>query len=165
MYAKQKGASDEAIEILEKGMKNIASLSPDIDIKMISGSGAAGGFSGGLHLFLGAKIVSAQDLLFEDVNLSKAVNEADYVITGEGKIDAQTHQGKLVSSILQLSSCKKFILVAGQIKGEHLWDNVIFSTSLMQVGMSEQESMKNARSLLLKKGEEVVVYLKSKMRV
>jgi len=64
IYAKQKGANQEQIEFLDKGLRNLNSAhikTKGIDLQKVAGSGAAGGLAGGAYAFLGAKVVSAAD--------------------------------------------------------------------------------------------------------
>jgi glycerate kinase len=162
IYGPQKGATQEDLAVLEKGIKHISSLFPAIDINTIAGSGAAGGLAGGFHLFLKSKIVSATDILFNEINLNQKVQDADIVITGEGKLDSQSLNGKLVSKITDLSNQKKFIILAGEIQEGIQFKNVIHISSLKTEGMSTEEAMQNAEALMVKKGKEIGLFLKNK---
>ncbi len=162
IYGPQKGATENMLTILENGIKNIASLFSDIDINNIPGSGAAGGLAGGFHLFLGAKIVSATDILFAEINLQEKVNDSDYVITGEGKLDSQSLNGKLVSKIIELNPQKKCIIVAGEIEANLQLGKAIYVSTLKTPAMSTEEAILNAENLMLKKGEEIGNFLKNK---
>lgn len=162
VYAAQKGATPTMQKNLEAGIKNIASLFPQIPVQQIPGAGAAGGLAGGLHLFLGARIVPATSLLFEEADLPGKVSRADIVVTGEGRIDAQTLHGKLVSRILALSPEKKFILVAGRIERELRSPVVLQQFPLTGSGIPAEEAMRNARKLMVKQGKELAKFLENK---
>jgi glycerate kinase len=162
IYAPQKGATENMLIILENGIKNIVSLFPDIDINTIPGSGAAGGLAGGLHLFLGAKIVSATDILFDATNLHQKVNDAELVITGEGRLDSQSLNGKLISKITDLSPQRKFIIVAGEMEEGLQFEKALRIYTLKTPEMSTEEAMQNAESLILHKGKEIGDFLKNK---
>lgn len=162
VYAAQKGATPAMRKTLEAGIKNIASLFPDVPVQEIPGAGAAGGLAGGFHLFLGARIVPATTLLFEEAGLAARVSRADIVVTGEGRIDAQTLHGKLVSRILALSPEKKFILVAGRIERELRSPAVLEQFSLTAGGMPAEEAMRQARRLMVKQGRELAKFLENK---
>ncbi len=98
-YARQKGASDKEILQLEAGMRNIHQIvynDKNIRLNRMKGSGAAGGVSGILHAYLNAEIVSGAELIFKLINLDKKIKQCALIITGEGRIDAQTGQGKLI---------------------------------------------------------------------
>jgi glycerate kinase len=120
VFGKQKGASINDIELLDQGLKNFATIFEadfGIDLQNIPGSGAAGGLAGGGIVFLSGKIVSGTDQIFKMCSFEEKIKISDLVITGEGKIDHQTFEGKLVSAVLNLCDKynKKVILVAGKI--------------------------------------------------
>jgi glycerate kinase len=71
-----------------------------IDLQQVPGSGAGGGFAGGLHAFMNAELKRGTDVIFEITNFYEAVAWADVVITGEGRLDNQTLQGKLVHGVV-----------------------------------------------------------------
>lgn len=162
VYGPQKGASPEMLSLLESGIKNIASLFTDIDINNIPGSGAAGGLAGGLHLFLGTKIVSATDILFADIDLKEKVDKSDLVITGEGRLDSQSLNGKLVSKITDLCQSKKCIIIAGEVEENLFIKNALHISALKTPEMSTEEAILNAENLMRKKGEEIGNFLKNK---
>jgi len=103
-FAKQKGATQEQIEFLECGMLNFAKVIANrfkIKVNEIRGGGAAGGMGAGLSVMLNAKIKSGVEEILNIVGFDKIVNGADLVITGEGKIDGQSKDGKVVSGIIK----------------------------------------------------------------
>lgn len=109
MYGPQKGATPAMIENLEAGMLHFAAVVKrqlGMDVEAIKGGGAAGGMGAGCCAFLGARIISGAELLFAYSKAEKHIQEADIVITGEGKIDNQTWNGKLVHSVAQL--CRQY---------------------------------------------------------
>lgn len=71
-----------------------------INVDMIKGSGAAGGLGGGAVIFLNATIVSGVDAIFDMIIFSQKVRNCDIVITGEGKVDKQTLNGKVIAGVL-----------------------------------------------------------------
>ncbi len=98
MFARQKGATDEMINALDKGLTHFAAViraQTGKDITKEPGSGAAGGAAGGMLAFTNAHIVSGSDLVLDLANFGTALNNASLVITGEGHIDTQTMKGKL----------------------------------------------------------------------
>lgn len=97
VFAPQKGADAEATERLEKALVHFKELLLKlgfIDVFSLPGSGAAGGFAGGMASVAGAEIVSGSDLVIESVRLAEALQTADFLITGEGKSDRQTLMNK-----------------------------------------------------------------------
>lgn len=123
VFAKQKGATPEMIEILEKGMLNWQTVLTEYtkkDVKNIVGGGAAGGMGASLCSVLNAEIKSGVDEILNIVDFSEELTDADYVITGEGRIDEQSIDGKVVSGVI--SRAKKegvpVIAIVGTIKGD-----------------------------------------------
>ena len=119
-FAKQKGADKTAIQLLESGMINFANVLNDkynIDVNAILGGGAAGGMGAGLSVMLNAKIVSGVEEILKIVNFDDKIKDADYIITGEGKIDRQSKDGKVVSGIIKHAKAlnKPVIAIVGTI--------------------------------------------------
>jgi glycerate kinase len=153
VYAKQKGANSKEIEILNEGLINF-----DIQIKKyfkkdianMEGAGAAGGLGAGALSFLNAKLVSGIDFVFEQTNFeSYFAQNIDLIITGEGSIDKQTLEGKVVKGIcdkakkLNIPVC----IISGIIKDQQLiLDklNPIALNSIMELEVSTEEAMNNA---------------------
>ncbi len=109
VYAAQKGASPTEIEILDAGLQSSSALIEQQFGKKISdlpGSGAAGGIAAGLVGLLNAHLQAGFKLISELTDLEAKVAKADLVISGEGKLDGQSLQGKVVGGLAQL--CKKY---------------------------------------------------------
>lgn len=107
VYASQKGAGEEDIDLLEKGLEHLAGVVKDTFGKTASdlpGSGAAGGAAFGLHTFLGAGFVRGVEFMLDLTDTKKLFEgqSADLLITGEGAIDEQTLQGKLIHGVVEL---------------------------------------------------------------
>lgn len=160
VYAPQKGASDKEVEQLENGLLNITKLFPESELQNIPGTGAAGGFAGGMHLFLHAEIVPATSLLFAHINLKQHIEEASYIITGEGTIDLQTLNGKLISRITEISNNKKVILISGSQKVQLNSPNICYSAQLKQPGMSTSFAIEHAAQLLKEKTKEILEFIR-----
>lgn len=95
MFARQKGASDDDIILMEKGFENICSLL-ERDGLISSAeklSGAGGGLAAGLQAFFGAQVVFSKDFIINDLEL-KTFEDMDIVITGEGRFDKQSLMNK-----------------------------------------------------------------------
>lgn len=97
VYGPQKGASKEQIEEMDMWMKSYAELSrkilPEADPDF-PGSGAAGGMGFALKYYLGAELVSGSKLVLEVTRLEEYIQKSDILITGEGRIDGQSLNGK-----------------------------------------------------------------------
>ncbi|GEP43023.1 glycerate kinase [Brevifollis gellanilyticus] len=74
-----------------------------VDAAEVPGAGAAGGLGYGLIAFCGAELVSGFDLVADAVNLKQRIAAADLVITGEGRLDAQTLHGKGPVGVAQMA--------------------------------------------------------------
>ena len=101
VFAPQKGASPEMVEILDQNLSHFADLVKQqlkIDVKNIAGAGAAGGLGFGLMAFAGATIRSGVEIVIEETQLTEKIAQADYVFTGEGGIDFQTKFGNCAKS-------------------------------------------------------------------
>ena len=108
IYGAQKGASEDDILFLDKGLESFAKVLQstfNVNVQNISGAGAAGGVGGGAVVFLNAKLASGVDLVMELANFDEVLEGADWVITGEGQLDGQTFSGKTINGVVQ--SAKK----------------------------------------------------------
>ncbi len=106
VYAPQKGASPEEVKVLEEGLRHFASLLKIelmADVAHLKGAGAAGGLGAGAIAFLNAKLVRGIEFVMEATGFERFLKEADLVITGEGKIDGQSLEGKLIDGIAKLA--------------------------------------------------------------
>src|SRR5213076_197396 len=93
-------------EILESGLKRLADIATrDLgrDFRDTAGAGAAGGLGFGLMTFCGAQVKSGFEIVAEFVELRSAIEEADVVITGEGRLDEQTLEGKAPAGVARLA--------------------------------------------------------------
>ena len=98
MYGPQKGANEKTVKELDSSLNNFALLCEktfERKTKNIKGCGAAGGLGFGLITFLNASLLSGIDIVLNRVNLNEHLKDATLIITGEGKIDAQTCLGKV----------------------------------------------------------------------
>ena len=101
IYSPQKGATKDQVLRLENALQHFASLTGTLDTP---GSGAAGGSAFGLCALWGAKIEKGAPKIAELCGIDAALNIADLVITGEGRLDFQSFQGKVVGHISQLAA-------------------------------------------------------------
>lgn len=118
MFGPQKGAGPREIEILFGRLQSLQSayLERGVDVSSIPGSGAAGGLAGGL-VVAGARIVSGIDLVSSLVGLDERIENADLVITGEGRLDPTSWEGKVVAGVARraLDHHVGVVVFAGQI--------------------------------------------------
>lgn len=98
VYGPQKGATPEMVDILDGNLEYMAALIKrqlGVDIREVPGAGAAGGVGGGLLAFCGARLERGIEYILDLVEMDRRVQEADVVITGEGRMDGQTVFGKV----------------------------------------------------------------------
>ena len=100
IYSPQKGATPEQVSILAEGLKNFLEVSGANDFP---GAGAAGGTPFGLKLAWGCDLESGALAVAKMIGLEKQISDADLVITGEGRLDAQSEYGKVVGVVSHLA--------------------------------------------------------------
>ncbi len=118
VFARQKGADQTAIRLLDRGLANFARVVEEkwnLDLQRIPGAGAAGGLGGGAIAFLGARLRSGVEMMIELTGLEARIARADLVITGEGCLDEQTLTGKAVAGVARLAGRhgKKLAVICG----------------------------------------------------
>lgn len=164
IYGPQKGATQTQIAELDKGMRHLADLillNWKKDISKIPGAGAAGGIAGGLFGILNnVKLKNGFDFLSDLIDLENKITEADLIITGEGQLDDQSFDGKVIGKIKDLSILhqKPLIVVCGinQLKGDSLSpDKSIDIFETMKYAKDQKDSMDNAEFYLVKIAQDI----------
>ena len=122
VYGPQKGATAETVQRLDAGLRRFAAAierASGRSVLELPGGGAAGGAGAGLTGLLGAKLVRGVDLLAKVVRLDSEIRRADVIFTGEGRIDHQTAQGKVISGLATRARAAGVPLVAlvGCVRG------------------------------------------------
>ncbi len=118
VFAPQKGADDEMVKRLDGGLRNMSGvIKKDLgaDVADMPGAGAAGGLGAGAVVFLGAELQRGIDLMLDYGGFAAEAAKADLVITGEGRLDSQSMQGKVISGVARrcAPSGKKLIVICG----------------------------------------------------
>ncbi|MDF2946875.1 MAG: glycerate kinase [Bacillales bacterium] len=124
VYGPQKGASPETVQILDDNLKHYAKIlreKLDKEIEHYPGSGAAGGLGAGTLAFLNATLESGFEIISSLTRLEDHIKESDLVITGEGRIDSQTLNGKVIKGISDL--CNKYTIPLIALGGSVELDN------------------------------------------
>ncbi len=123
VFGPQKGADQEMVARLDAGLSHLADvIQRDIgkDVKDLPGAGAAGGMGAGTVAFFASQLKSGIETVLDAVGFDERLKDADMVFTGEGKIDGQSIQGKVISGIC--SHAKKqdvpVVAVVGTIDGD-----------------------------------------------
>lgn len=105
IFGPQKGATPAQVLELTARLHALADewkTTRGIDVTMLERAGAAGGFAGGLAV-LGARLVAGFDLVAEELGLADALADADLLVTGEGRLDVTTLEGKTIASLVALT--------------------------------------------------------------
>ncbi len=163
VYAPQKGATPDMVPKLDANLRHFAKVVREqlgVDVEHVPGAGAAGGLGAGLMAFLGAKLRSGTEIVFELVRLEERMRDADLVITGEGQIDSQTAFGKTPVGVAKLAKRygKPVIAVAGaigdgaEVVHAHGIDAVF---SIVNRPMTLEEAMGDVVHLLTSFGEQL----------
>lgn len=122
-YASQKGASPEEVEVLERGLENLARVAERC-LKTApvaeAGAGAAGGAGFGLRAFLGARLHSGVACVGRMARLEQALDTCQLVITGEGRVDASTRHGKVPVGVARLARRRGLpvLVIGGTVAAE-----------------------------------------------
>jgi glycerate 2-kinase len=113
IYAKQKGATKKEIQLLDAGLQHFAEKMSAFNCSPFTeGAGAAGGLGFGGLCFLNAELKSGIDVLLDVTNFDNELIDNDLIITGEGKLDRQTAEGKLISGIIKRAKKANIPVVA-----------------------------------------------------
>lgn len=156
VYAPQKGADPEEVESLDEGLKNFANILESTfgkNFSQIPGAGAAGGIGAGAMAFLNAEIRNGIDTIMDIVGFEKHLLDSDLVITGEGKFDQQTLEGKVIQGIIQQSQKhhKPVGVICGISTLEDYPDTIKYLFPLVDGQTSVEEALSNAYSLVGKR--------------
>ncbi len=114
VFAPQKGASAAQVKFLRNRLLSTAELYErrfGVDVTKIPGGGAAGGLAGGLFA-LGASLVPGFDVVAEELHFHEALGSCDVVITGEGRLDSTSFDGKVVGAVAEYAKRSKKPVVA-----------------------------------------------------
>lgn len=173
VFGSQKGATEENLVSLERGMTHYAKVIKDklgIDISMMPGAGAAGGLGAGLMVFTHAILQSGIETILDILQFPQIIKDADLVVTGEGMMDFQSIYGKVPSGVGR--ACKAhgipcIAIVGGMGKAAtNLYDYGIDSImTTINGAMPIQEALSNAEELFLNAAERMFRLVKIGMKV
>jgi glycerate 2-kinase len=168
IFGPQKGATQDMVEILDNNLHHFARIiMKDIgkDSEQVPGAGAAGGLGGGLMAFLSAELKRGVDIVLEATHLESQILDADFVITGEGKIDGQTIFGKTPIGVAKTAKRHNVpvIAIAGnvardsEVVHEHGIDAVF---SIVPGVVSLEDAFKNAHTYVEKIAANIATIIK-----
>ena len=164
VYGPQKGATPSMIEELDRGLKHYAQIiSRDLGIEVdnVPGAGAAGGLGAGIMAFLEGELTHGIELVMDALGLTKELKNCSLVLTGEGKLDAQSTYGKVPVGVARKAKQEgvPVVVLAGSVDEDleaiHQ-AGITACFSIISRPMSLEESMKNTAALLESVAAEVV---------
>ena len=115
VYGPQKGATSEMLIRLDDGLRNMSDLivrEMGIQVADMPGAGAAGGLGGAFKAFLNAELRKGAEMVLDAIGFDEIIKDADLVITGEGRIDAQTMTGKLPYAVARRAGAQGIPVLA-----------------------------------------------------
>jgi len=119
VYGPQKGGNRESLTHLDEGLRHIAALVGEQlgrpGLAEVPGAGAAGGLGFGGMAFLNASLKRGIEMVLDLVGFEAAVKRADLVITGEGHIDGQSLQGKLIQGVCRRAGGTPVVALCGKL--------------------------------------------------
>lgn len=124
VYAPQKGASPEEVELLDDNLRKLADLIKrqfKVDVSLIPGGGAAGAMGAGAVAFMNADLRPGIEYTMDIVGFEEKLEGADCVFTGEGSFDTQSLSGKVVCGIAAMSAKHHVpvVVIAGRNRNGH----------------------------------------------
>ncbi len=156
VYGPQKGANESEIESLDVGLRHLAvqmEAHLGVDVHQLEGGGAAGGLGAGLFGFLNGKMERGASWIADTIDLEEIMSTCDWVITGEGKIDQQTSQGKVVKYVCDIA--RKYQIPVAALCGTSELDidmqkmmGIDYVRSIVNRPMTLEQAVNDAYSLL-----------------
>ncbi len=164
VYGPQKGATPEMAEELDRALEHYAEVihrDLGIEVKEMPGAGAAGGLGAGVVAFLRADILPGVELVADAIGLSQHLQDADLLITGEGRVDAQSGYGKTVMGVASRAKALDVpvVVVAGSVGEGHesLYQHGVDAVvSITSRPMTLEEAMRNAEQLVKEAAEHII---------
>lgn len=156
VFGPQKGADAETVNTLDHAMRCLADVvhsNSGNDFRNVVSAGAAGGLGFGLLAFCNARIEGGFEVVANILELERRIAEADMVVTGEGRLDHQTLDGKGPAGVAAMARAagKRVIAFGGSVdetvKQSGIFNEVI---PIMDRNISVEEAMRNGASLLEK---------------
>lgn len=157
IYAPQKGATPQMVELLDEGLRNFARvvrLYNGREVDFVEGAGAAGGLGAGFVGVLGAKLQRGIDMVMEALRFEEILLGSDLVITGEGCIDYQTVMGKAPCGVLYAATRQGIPVVA--IGGCVKWCEALRESSFAAIEAATPEGMPLEEAMRKEVAEENV---------
>jgi glycerate kinase len=155
-FSPQKGATPAQVELLRRRLERLAQVYAEehgVDVLALDGAGAAGGLAGGLAA-AGARLAEGFEVVAEEVDLWERIEGADLVLTGEGFLDEQSFEGKVVGGVAGFAAEAgvRVVAIAGEVLDE-------VAGRIEAVSLVERYGDERARGATIACIEEVVAEL------
>lgn len=149
VFAPQKGADESMVKRLDDSLRHASEIIKrdiNIEVSQIKGSGAAGGMGAGSVAFLDADLKKGIDILLDAADFDKKAANADLIITGEGRLDYQSVNGKVISGIAKRAAKqnKTVIAICGS-RGEGADDILALGVTKLYFSCETQKSFKEIK--------------------
>lgn len=160
VYGPQKGANTQMLSELEKGVSHfheVTKTALSCDYSTYEGAGAAGGMGYALLSYLNASLKPGFSIVAEHTGIQSLIDKSDLVITGEGKIDQQTSQGKVISRLAELceQSGTPLIAIGGKIDQGVIIKGITEYYEISSLAENTKDAMENASFYLEQIGVEL----------
>lgn len=161
IYSRQKGASEEEVLILDQGLQDFSKVLDNhfkIDSQQVVGAGAAGGMGIGSKTFLNGELIPGIELIKELANFDNHIEDADWIITGEGKLDEQTKSGKTIQGILNsVGENTKIAAFCGKVdlsEDEYQELGIHYASDVMSKAQNFEDALKHTSHYVTQLAED-----------
>lgn len=167
VYGPQKGASPADVRELEAGLANLADRLEELSgirVHAMPGTGAAGGVASGLVALAGARMEPGFELVAKAVGLDARLEAADWIVTGEGKLDRSSFEGKVVGRLSEGRPDARVIAIAGNVTSEGealLAARGGAAFSLLREPMTREAAMAEAEALIERTARAIALLLRT----
>ncbi|WP_067144843.1 glycerate kinase [Pseudotamlana agarivorans] len=157
VYAKQKGANKKDRVLLEQGLQDFSEVLDNhfnMDVQSVKGGGAAGGMGIASKVFLNGVLEPGITLVKDLADFDHQIQDAEWLITGEGKLDVQTLSGKTIRGVLDSAKAKK-IKVAALCGAIDLDENKLkdfgidYADDVLNYSKNLNDAMENGKAYLV----------------
>lgn len=164
IFGPQKGATPEQVKLLDQALEHFAEMCANVlaqDYRQVAGAGAAGGLGFAAHGWLHAHFRPGVEVVAELGGLAHAIEGAQLVITGEGRMDAQTLQGKTPMGVAKIAQAAgvPVIAIAGSLGDGYqaLYSTgIIAAFSLVSGPTTLEQACANAEELLQDRAQDIL---------
>ena len=161
IYSRQKGASEEEVLFLDQGLQDFSKVLDahfNIESQKVVGAGAAGGMGIGSKTFLNGELIPGIELIKQLANFDYQIKDADWIITGEGKLDEQTKSGKTIQGILNSTGVKtKIAAFCGKVdlsEVEYQDLGIQYASDVMSKAQNFEDALENTSQYVTQLAEE-----------